>query len=178
MQVDIVEVEVASPDSVSKLRTALTTVFDKPLDQLPENYGHAVPWGLLRLLDEGMLDCYYLVYVDQEFWSGSGGIVRDYEGKKVYQAGFRAFSKTRGVSHGLGSNSYTHEYSTMRQIYRAKALGCHSVILSFNEHNRRLYDLTRRYHIPKVFGHEHKFTASSKLQLFNGVMQWLLVMYL
>lgn len=160
------------------LKEELFKIFNvSDIKDLPENYNNSTPWSLLKMIDENLLDSYQLIYIDNQFWVGSGGIVREFNNEKVYQAGFRAFSNTRSISTGIGSRSYSHEYNTKYQIERAKILGCSSVILSFNEHNKRLFEITDKFHLKKIFGKDI-FTASQEPIIFNGVPQWLLTMSL
>lgn len=145
------------------------------------NYSDQVDWGLLRMLQDNKLDSYQLIYVNYKFWSGSGGIIREFNGKKIYQAGFRGFyistHNSEPLNRGLGHRSLTHEYNTRYQILRAKKNRCQEIIMSFNEHNEKLFKITRDYHLPKVFG-SGVWKTNNELQLFNGVPQWLISMTL
>lgn len=155
----------------------LAKIFRCDINNLPENYGRKTNWSLLNLIELNQLDMYQLIYVDDKFWVGSGGIIRNFQDESIYQGGFRGFSSTRSASSGMGSYSYVHKFNTTQQIERAKYYGCKKFILSFNTHNERLYKITRDYHLPKVFG-KNAFVDSHDQIEFNGVNQWLLTMYL
>ena len=144
---------------------------------LPENYSDRERWSLIRMIREKRIDSYQLIYVNDQFWSGSGGLVRQFNGPLVYQGGFRAFADAKSINVGIGCKSYSHEYNTKFQIERAKELGCVSLVLSFNDSNKRLFEVTQRYHLKKVFG-KNAFIATDTPVLFNGVEQWLLTMSL
>lgn len=159
---------------VEKLKLALTEKFG---NELPENYGTTHPWSLLNLINDDMLDTYQLLYVNDKFWTATGGIIREFEDNKVYQAVFRGFSYADHRHKGLGVKSYTHAYNTKFQIERARELNCHSVIISFNDYNYKLFELNQRYLLPKAFPN-HTFVASTEPITFNGVKQWLLTMKL
>ena len=145
------------------------------IDDLPENYGYAKEWSLLSLIRDNKIDSYQLIFVNGNFWVGSGGMIRTYDDKKIYQSGFRAFSNA--TVNGLGSKSHSHEYNTKYQIERAKKAQCHEVILSFNLYNEKLFRITRDYHLPKIFD-KNAWQASNEPNKFNGVSQWLLTMSL
>jgi len=162
---------------LSILEKELCDTFEVDLEYLPENYGRKHDWSLINSILNDKLDSYQLIYVDDKIWAGSGGMIRDYHDCMIYQAGFRMFSKTRTVHTGLGSKSYIHQYNTKYQIERAKILGCSSVILSFNEYNKQLFDITTKYHLPKIFGKD-AFTPTDEPVIFNGTKQWLLTMLL
>ena len=159
---------------IEKLKQALCEKFG---EVLPENYGTLHPWSLLSLLRDDAIDTYQLLYVNEKFWTATGGIAREFNGNKVYQAVFRGFSDADNRHKGLGVKSYTHLHNTKYQIERAKEVGCHSVIISFNDYNYRLFELTKKYMLPKALP-EYTFTASSKPIMFNGVEQWLLTLAL
>jgi len=161
---------------LTKLKIALCNKFSN-MDNLPENYGYSKPWSLLNLIENNSLDTYQLLYVNDKFWTATGGIVREFDGNKVYQAVFRGFSNADNRRKGLGVKSYTHMYNTRYQIERAKLLHCDSVIISFNDYNNQLFELTKKYMLPKALP-EYKFTASDKPILFNGVAQQLLTLKL
>lgn len=146
-------------------------------DDIPENYSYSKPWGLLSLIKNDELDTYQLLYMYDKIWTGSGGIVRDYEGKKIYQAMFRGFSCAGASNAGLGIKTPTFVYCLEHQINRARINKCESVILSFNIHNERLYKVTRDYTLPKTFSLE-TWDSNSEPVMFNGVLQWLLTMKL
>lgn len=162
-------------DFIVKLKIALCNKFKCNIDDLPENYGYNKPWSLLSLIENDELDTYQLLYVNDKFWTATGGIVREFNGEKVYQAVFRGFSYAEPRHKGLGVKSYTHMHNTKYQLSRAKKLGCKKLIISFNDYNKQLFDLNQRYLIPRAFP-EHKFVASSEPVLFNGVEQWLLIL--
>jgi hypothetical protein len=146
-------------------------------DDLPENYGDSVNWGLIKLVEDNMIDSYQLIYVDDIFWAGSGGMIRYVDGQMIYQAGFRGFSNSntdmRLFKSHIGCKSYVHKYNTKYQLERARMIGCHKMIMSFNEYNSRLFRITKDYHLPKVFRKE-AFQVSEKMINFNGVPQWLI----
>jgi hypothetical protein len=144
-------------------------------DQIDDNYSAVHPWSLLNLIQADKIDCYQLIYVNNILWSGSGGIIRTNGDKKIYQAGFRAFSNA--AVKGLGVKSYSHEYNTKYQVDRAKKENCNEVVLSFNLNNEKLFRITRDYHLPKVFGKD-VWKANDAPIIFNGVEQWLLTMSL
>jgi hypothetical protein len=152
-------------------------LIDKFGEDIPENYGTEHPWSLLSLIRDDAIDTYQLIYVNDKFWTATGGMIREFGGNKVYQAVFRGFSNAENRHKGLGVVSYTHLYSTKYQIERAKELGCHSVIISFNDYNYKLFDITQKYMLPKTLP-EHKFIASDEPIMFNGVEQWLLTLRL
>ena len=152
-------------------------LIDKFGDNIPENYGTSRPWSLLSLVRDDALDTYQILYVNDKFWTATGGIVREFRGNKVYQAVFRGFSNADKRHKGLGIKSYTHIHNTKFQIERAKALGCYSVIISFNDYNYKLFDLTKKYMLPRALP-EYTFTASTEPIMFNGVQQWLLTLEL
>ena len=152
-------------------------MIDKFGEDIPENYGTEHPWSLLSLIRDDAIDTYQLIYVNDKFWTATGGMIREFGGNKVYQAVFRGFSNAENRHKGLGVVSYTHLYSTKYQIERAKELGCHSVIISFNDYNYKLFDITQKYMLPKTLP-EHKFIASDEPIMFNGVEQWLLTLRL
>lgn len=156
------------------LEKELNEVFDK---EILENYGRKYPWSLLSLIENNLVDSYQLIYVDKKFWGGSGGRIINWNNKKVYQAGFRGFAKTRLIQTGLGASSLMHEYNTKHQIERAIINKCSSVILSFNDHNKKLFEITYKYHLPKIFG-KKAFVPLAEKTPFNGVEQWILMMSL
>jgi len=157
-----------------KLKQALNLRFG---NELPENYGYLYPWSLLSLIRDDAIDTYQLLYVNDKFWTGAGGIVREFNNEKVYQAGFRVFSYSDPRHKGLGVKPYNHKYCTTYQIERAKLNGCSKLILSFNDYNYQLFQVNIKYLLPKAFP-DYKFVASSKPILFNGVEQWLLTLNL
>jgi len=157
-----------------KLKLALIEKFG---ENIPENYSTLHPWSLLSLIRDEKIDTYQLLYVNDKFWTATGGMIREFEGNKVYQAVFRGFSNADNRHKGLGVKSYTHMYNTTYQIERAKNLNCDSVIISFNDYNYTLFVLNQRYLLPKAFPN-HTFVASNEPVMFNGVEQWLLTMKL
>ncbi len=155
-----------------KLRTALA---DKFGTDLPDNYGYEHPWSLLSMIRDNTIDSYQLLYVNGKFWTGTGGIVREFNGDKVYQAVFRGFSNANDRHKGLGIKSYTHMCNTKSQIERAKELNCNSVVISFNDYNYKLFKITHQYMLPKSLP-EYKFIASATMVMFNEVEQWMLTL--
>jgi hypothetical protein len=147
-------------------------------NDLPENYGNEVDWGLIKLLEDEKIDSYQLIYVNDIFWAASGGMIRYIDNQMIYQAGFRTFSNSNmdmrlfNKSH-IGCKSYGHKINTKYQLERAKTLGCNKMIISFNEHNSRLFRITRDYHLPKAFK-DRPFKSSEEMINFNGVPQWLI----
>lgn len=167
------------------IRVELYAKFKVTRDEdLPENLSNLKPWSLLRMIDEDILDIYQLVYVENKFWGSSGGIVRILEdGRKVYQAGFRTFSRSHeNVHKGLGTKPYISALCVRFQIERARILDCDKVILSFNEKNKRLFQLVSRYHHKRSLMGVNElmkdFVPRNEPVLFNGVLQWLLEMNL
>lgn len=170
---------------LKKLRYELYSKFEVQQDEdLPENFSNSKEWSLLKMIEEHFLDTYQLVYVNDKFWGSSGGIVRHLaNNQKVYQAGFRTLSRSHENGYrGLGTKPYISALCVKFQIERAKNLNCDKVILSFNEHNKRLFNLVSRYHHKRSFlGVDQlmkDFIPSSEPVLFNGVFQWLLEMNL
>ena len=145
--------------------------------KVEENYTDKREWSLIPLIEKNKIDSYQLIYINDQFWSGSGGMIREWRDKKIYQAGFRGFSNMSSFKRGLGSQSYTHKYNTTYQVKRAKESGCDEIILSFNLHNEKLFRVTRDYHLPKVFGKDVWQDGIEPVE-FNGVLQWLLMMSL
>lgn len=161
-------------DFLNILEKELNEVFK---EEIPENYGRKYPWSLISLIENNLIDSYQLIYVDKKFWGGSGGRIINWDNKKVYQAGCRGFAKTRSIQIGLGASSLMHVYNTTHQIERAKINRCSSVILSFNDHNKKLFEITYKYHLPKIFG-KNTFIALPEKTMLNGVEQWILIMSL
>jgi hypothetical protein len=156
----------------SKLEKAL---YDRFGEKGYDNYGNLTPWSLLNLIKDNVIDTYQLLYVNDNFWTGSGGIIRDFNGEKVYQAGFRTFSYAFDRHRGLGVKPYNHIYNTSYQIERAKFHKCSKVILSFNDHNYQLFQVNIKYLLPRAFP-DYNFVPSDEPVLFNGVAQWLLTL--
>jgi hypothetical protein len=159
---------------LSILKDELNFKFNNNIDS---NYSDTEAWSLLNLIQEDKIDCYQLIYVNNLLWVGSGGMIRMHNDKKIYQAGFRAFSNASMYNNAIGIKSYSHEYNTKYQISRAINAGCEDIVLSFNLHNEKLFRITRDYHLPKVFG-EDVWKSSNEPIKFNGVEQWLLTMSL
>lgn len=159
---------------LEELKAALYTKFG---DDIPENYGHAHDWSLMNLILSDEIDTYQLLFVDDKFWTGTGGIVRNFNDAKVYQAAFRGFSMAGKINTGLGVKTPTFVHCLGYQIERARINNCSSVVLSFNDHNKRLFEVTRKYTLPKSFP-AGVWLASDKPVLFNGVDQWLITMKL
>lgn len=152
---------------------SLTRVFGCKVDELPENYNKECPWGLLRLLDTKQVADYYLILVDGQVWAGVGGMIRQFEGQQIYQAAFRGFSCARYINTGLGMKSLVHKYVTGTQIDQARSMGCESLIISFNEHNKRLFEITHKYIMPRALP-QIEWAISDSSVIFNGVPQWLM----
>lgn len=144
---------------------------------IPVNYGESVEWGLIKLIKDDVIDTYQLLFLNDKFWTGTGGIVRDYNGEKVYQAAFRGFSCAGMQNTGLGVKTPTFDYCLSHQIDRARVNQCSKIILSFNTHNKRLYNITKNYTLPKTFD-MGIWQESDSPVIFNGVEQWLLTMNL
>jgi hypothetical protein len=159
---------------LDKLIEALHECFG---DDIPENYSKVTPWSLLSLIESDEIDTYQLLYMDNKIWTGTGGMVRELNGEKVYQAAFRGFSCARLNNRGLGVKTPTFVYCLNHQIERAKLNKCTSVILSFNDYNKRLFEVTKNYTLPKTFA-PGVWKASDNPVLFNGTEQWLLTMRL
>ena len=159
---------------IERLKLALIEKFG---ENLPENYGTEKPWSLLSLIQDNNIDTYQLLYVNNKIWSGAGGMIRELNGEKVYQASFRLFSIPDHRHRGLGVKPLTHMNITKFQIERAKSLGCKSIVLSFNDYNYQLFVLNQRYLLPKALP-DCVFVPSEKPMMFNGVEQWLLTMTL
>lgn len=165
-------------DFLSILTNALLAKFKcTDTDDLPENYGYAKDWSLLSLIRDNKIDSYQLIFVNGDFWAGSGGMIRTYDDKKIYQAGFRSVSNATNLNRSIGMKSYLHIYNTKQQIELARKHNCKSIILSFNTYNEGLFKITKDYHIPKVFGRD-SFKESDTAVEFYGVKQWLLTMSL
>jgi len=157
----------------AKLKKAL---YDKFGEDLPDNYGYRYPWSLLSLVRDDILDTYQILYVNNTFWSATGGLVRDFNGDKIYHAGFRGFSHAEPRHKGLGVKVHSQRFFSF-QFDRAKKLNCQKVIISFNENNYKLFVVTQRYLLPRGFPN-YDFIASSETVVFNGVKQWLITLNL
>jgi hypothetical protein len=161
-------------DFLDKLTSALHERFG---DNIPENYGDSHNWSLLKLIKRNRIDTYQLLYINDKIWTGTGGIIRRLNSKKVYQAAFRGFSCAGLTNKGLGIKTPTFIYCLDHQIERAKFNKCDSIILSFNEENKRLFEVTKNYTLPKTFK-PGEWKASEKPILFNDTKQWMLTMKL
>jgi hypothetical protein len=159
---------------IDTLRAELFNKFGK---DIPENYSDTHKWSLISLIESDTIDSYQMLYVNDKFWMASGGMVREFNGEKVYQAGFRAFKSASNLPKGLYFPTFVHDNNTKFQIERAKQHGCKSVIISFNDYNERLFKLTYQTILPKVFPKD-TFVPSDTLIEFNGVPQWILTMKL
>lgn len=143
------------------------------IEDLPENYGNSKNWSLLNIIND--LDSYTLLYVDNNFWSGSGGrILSD----NSYQACVRMFTNLSNLSEGLSRPAHTMNYSLPYQIDRARLAGCSRVIMTFNEHRYELFKAMshniiseKRNNILKIV---KEFKASPHTEIINGVNQWIL----
>ena len=162
---------------VDKLKEELCSRFETTIAELPELYGYEKPWSLLSLVESNSIDTYQLLYVNNKIWTGSGGMIREFQGEKIYQSGFRAFSVQEHRHTGLGVNAYMHQHSSTYQISRAKMLGCTSVIWSFDPHNYRLFQVNYKYLIPKAFPN-FKFMVHEELVEFNNSPQHLIILNL
>lgn len=159
-------------DFLINLKKALQECFGT---EVPENYSNVYPWSLQSLIENDNIDTYQLLYMNGKFWTGTGGMVREFDGEKVYQAAFRGFSCAKLSNKGLGIKTPTFVYCLNHQIERAKINNCVSVVLSFNDYNKRLFEVTKNYTLPKTFA-IGVWEASDKPVPFNGVDQWLLTM--
>ena len=160
---------------LDQLKNELCNRFETTVEELPELYGYAKSWSLLSLVESNNIDTYQLLYVNDKIWTGSGGMIREFQGEKIYQSGFRAFSVQEHRHTGLGVNAYMHQYSSTYQITRAKQFGCTSVIWSFDPHNYRLFQVNWKYLIPKAFPN-FKFTIHEELVEFNNSPQHLIIL--
>jgi hypothetical protein len=107
---------------VDVLKKELCGRFVTSVEELPELYGYTKPWSLLNLVETNSIDSYHLLYVNDKIWTGSGGMIREFQGEKVYQSGFRAFSVQEHRHTGLGVNAYMHQYSSALHITKAKEI--------------------------------------------------------
>jgi glycerophosphoryl diester phosphodiesterase len=175
---DKVEMIVLTKENKSEFTTKLKlALIEKFGENVPENYSTLHPWSLLSLIRDETIDTYQLLYVNDKFWTATGGMIREFNGNKIYQAVFRGFSNADNRHKGLGIKSYTHMHNTRYQIQRAKDLNCDSVIISFNDYNYKLFEVTQKYMLPKALP-EYKFIASERPVMLNGVEQWLLTLSL
>ena len=117
-----------------------------------------------------------MVYVNGRTWGGSGGIIRYIDNKKIYHGGLRWFSNAKNVVKGLGCiKTHTLTYTMTNQLERAKEQNCDTYILSFNDYNKRFFDVGRKYLLKKAFP-DIVFTPSNGMVMFNGVEQYLLTL--
>lgn len=159
---------------IALVEQSLTKLFNCDKDQLPENYSQSWRWGLLNLLTTDIMSDYYLLLQNGQVWAGAGGIVRFFNEEKIYQAGFRGFSCAKFMHSGLGMKSLLHHWITREQISYARSLNCTALIISFNEHNRRLFEITHKYIMPRSLP-EIKWEVAKNLTDFNRVPQWLMI---
>lgn len=162
---------------LEQLTKELCDKFETTVNNLPELYGYTFTWSLLSLIQSDAIDTYQLLYINDKIWTGSGGMIREFNGDKVYQSALRAFSVQESRHTGLGVNAYMHQYSSTYQIERARMHGCTSVIWSFNDYNSRLFEVNRRYLIPKAFPN-YKFTSTTEMVQFNNTPQYLIILNL
>lgn len=157
---------------ISTLETELIKRWGE--DNIPENYGRTVGWGLLSLLEADAVDDYTLLWVDGQCWSGAGGIIRTHDDGLLYQALFRLFSNATGKWGALGMRAYTYQYTLPYQVERAKQCGCDEIVIGLNASSEyaQLYNVVKKCHLPKVFGKDF-WTPVHEPVLFNGVYQWL-----
>ena len=158
--------------NLEKLHKALLKSFSvSRLEDLPENYGNSKNWSLLNILD--LLDSYTLLYVDDNFWSGSGGRILE---DNSYQACVRMFTNFNNLSEGLTRPAHTMNYTLPYQIERAKLAGCPRVVLTFNEYRFELFKAMSRYIISekrnKVSSMVKEFKPLSEPEIINNVNQW------
>jgi hypothetical protein len=132
---------------IELVENELSKRFNTVLDNLPENYGRYKEWGLLNLLDKGLLDSYSLLYYKEQCWSGAGGRLVNHDGKQIYQGLFRLFSNASDLHHSLGMKSFSYEFILPIQLERAKLLNCHSLVISFNATK----DYEKLYSVIKIF---------------------------
>lgn len=161
---------------IDKLTGGLLEFFETDsVDNFHENYGYQLPWSLLSLIRDDKIDTYTLVYVNGRIWGGSGGMIRDMDGKKVYQGGFRWFSNAKNHVSGLGyMKTYIHTHTMTDQFIRAREQNCEQYILSFNTYNDRFFKISKNYHLRKAFP-DIEFKPSNGHVMFNGVMQQILI---
>ena len=156
------------------LEEILTYKFNCHVDDLPKNYSRNWEWGLLNLIENGRLTDYCLLYLNDKIWAGSGGRVRNFNGKKIYQVAFRAFSCATDQYKALGMKSLFHKYMTLEQIANAKKYDCQQVIMSYNENSKRLFEITHKYILPRALP-DLVWHASTEPVIFNTVPQWLII---
>lgn len=163
-----------SSEFINNLSEILAKKFNCEVQDLPDNYNKKCQWGLLYLLENGSLDDYYLMFRQGRIWAGIGGIIRFYDNQKIYQAAFRGFSCASEQYKSLGMKTLVHKYITAEQIEIARKKSCDKVIMSFNEHNHRLFEITHRYIMPRACP-EIKWEISEQPVIFNHVPQWLMM---
>lgn len=158
---------------IQKLTDILLKKFNCGINDLPQNYNNKWRWGLLYLLANRKLDDYYLLYHCDQIWAGAGGRVRYFNEEKIYQAAFRGFSFANEHYKSLGMKNLFHRYITAEQINRAKICQCKKVIISYNEENKKLFEISHKYIIPRSLPN-YIWTASTEPTLFNNINQWLI----
>lgn len=188
MRDEFVEILILSDQNKDKIKNILCEQLlmkykVKNISELPENYSNLLPWSLFRLIEDNSLDIYQLLFINKKFWGSSGGIIRTIDNQKIYQAGFRTISAShRNVRRGLGTTPYLNRFCISEQIKRAKLAKCSKVVISFNEHNYRLFRLVQAYHNKRKFERNDEimenFKPTETPVMFNGVLQWLLEMNL
>lgn len=159
-------------DFLIELEKALCNKFNTTVENLPENYGGSVNWGLLSMIRNNEIDTYQLLYRNGAAYSGSGGVIRQYDNTKVYQGLFRGFSMAGMVTKHLQSSSITLTEMIPHQLSRAIGNDCKKLIFSYNDYNHRLY-LLHKYVIGKKFSNLNPSTFT-EMKLFNGVNQWMI----
>lgn len=149
------------------------------VSQLPDNYGDKFEWSLLNLIRNKKLDIYTILYVDDIFWSGSGGkIIED----NVYQGAIRTFTNSSFKNLGLTKPAYNLNYAVVEQVKRAKKLNSPKIILSFNNYNVKLFKVMQKFLLnttvnkvdPLLFG----FKPLPNMVIINNTPQWVLEMKL
>ena len=159
---------------VKKLEFILVDKFNCLIEELPKNYGRSWYWGLLSLIENDVIDDYYLLYYNDKIWAASGGIIRNYKNELIYQAAFRGFSCASIQYRGIGMKSLLHKHVTSEQIIDAKKKQCDKVIISFNIHNSKLFHVTHKYIMPRALPGV-AWTISDSPTIFNKVEQFLMV---
>jgi hypothetical protein len=164
-------------DFLTELENALCAKFNTDRENLPDNYGDKVKWGLLATIQNHEIDTYQLIYNKNKIWTGSGGIIRFINNDKVYQGLFRGFANIDlATRKGLIGSSPTFRYMVPHQIDRAKRNDCSKVIFSYNGYNHKLF-MAHKYLISKELPHLN-FTSSPEPIMFNNVPQWILELIL
>jgi hypothetical protein len=162
---------------IDTLTAALTDKFGITVENLEDNYGYKYPWSLLSLIESNSIDTYQILYYNDLVWCASGGIIREHNNSRVYQIGFRGFSNHDSRHNGLGVKPLGTETLIKHQVERARLNNCDLAIMSFNEHNSKLFAVFKNYLMPRVFGKD-SFVSSQTPVLFNGVPQWTLTLKL